>query len=237
MKRFLSLILILSFFQTFTSCKKEEDPKNKILPLGASRVDGAYPLFESYRFELWKLLQSDNVNVDFVGTQKDHAIRPDVNGVPFDLDHEGRSSWNSGQIYGNLEFVFSNIDAPDFVLFSSPGGNDALQELPYENAIKNIEGIIKKIQQKNPKITILIEQMAPGHSDIMEGELLRYFNLIETDVYTIAAKLTTPTSKVIVVDMASGFKDEFLADNIHYNEAGAKLIAKKYFEVLKPLLR
>ena len=39
---------------------KEGEPstsKNKILPLGASRVEGARPDFESYRYELWKLLE------------------------------------------------------------------------------------------------------------------------------------------------------------------------------------
>jgi hypothetical protein len=32
---------------------------NKILPLGASRVEGAKPLYESYRYELWKDLKEN----------------------------------------------------------------------------------------------------------------------------------------------------------------------------------
>lgn len=237
MKKVLSLIFVSFFFQIVISCKKEQDPKNKILPLGASRVDGAYPIFESYRYELWKLLRTDNADFDFIGTQKDHASRPDLNGVSFDLDHEGNSGWTSGQIYDNMDFVLSYVDAPDFVLLSSPGGNDALQALPYDNVVENIEAIIRKIQQKNPSVTILIEKMAPAHSDIMEGELLNYFNLIEADVDVIADNLTTTTSKIIVVDMASGFNDSFLADNVHYNESGARFIAGKYFDILKPLLK
>jgi hypothetical protein len=41
---------------------------------------------------------------------------------------------------------------------------------------------------------------------------------------------------VIVVDMATGFTDIFLADEIHYNEAGAEFIANRYYEALVGVL-
>ena len=51
----------------FCACNKDEEggPKpistsiNKILPLGASRVEGARPNYESYRYELWKDLKEN----------------------------------------------------------------------------------------------------------------------------------------------------------------------------------
>ena len=59
---YLFLALTLGLVQ---SCKKEvvnagpsasqSTSQNKILPLGASRVEGAPPSFESYRYEVWKL--------------------------------------------------------------------------------------------------------------------------------------------------------------------------------------
>ena len=46
----------------------------KIMSLGASRVEGDRPNYESYRYELWKLLIDGNWNFDYVGTQSDNAI-------------------------------------------------------------------------------------------------------------------------------------------------------------------
>ncbi|MDA0780440.1 MAG: hypothetical protein O2810_06320 [Bacteroidetes bacterium] len=37
---------------------------------------------------------------------------------------------------------------------------------------------------------------------------------------------------MIAVDMATGFSDKFLADNIHYNVEGAKFVAEKYYDKL-----
>ena len=61
-------ILALSFFFVVTSCTEEEaipptdnspnqtTARNTLMALGASRVEGARPEFESYRYELWKQL-------------------------------------------------------------------------------------------------------------------------------------------------------------------------------------
>jgi hypothetical protein len=50
---------------------------------------------------------------------------------------------------------------PDIVLFSSPGGNDLLNDLPYVDVIENVNAIIDLLQQVNPNITIVIELLAP----------------------------------------------------------------------------
>ena len=36
--------------------------------------------------------------------------------------------------------------------------------------------------------------------------------------------------------MYTAFNDNLLADDVHYNEEGAKFIADKYFNILKNLL-
>lgn len=212
------------------------DSDNRILPLGASRVEGARPNFESYRYELWKQLIDGAKEFDFIGTVDDEANYPAYNGLTFDEDHEGRGGWTSGQINANLEDWLSQTGAPDIVLFSSPGGNDGLQNLSYEEAIANINSIIDILQASNPSVTILIEKLAPATSDRMVGDLKTYFERMQEDVVTIATEQSTSSSQVIVVDMSTGFDDSFLADDVHYNEAGAKFIADRYYEVLSQVL-
>jgi len=210
--------------------------KNKILPLGASRVEGARPDFESYRYELWKLLVDSNVEFDFIGTRQDDANYPDYNNMTFDSDHEGRGGLTSGEILSGIEAWLLQTGAPDIVLFSSPGGNDALNGASYERAIANINAVIDALQSSNANVTIIIEQLAPARSDTMTDELTQFFNQMQQDVVAIANTQRTANSRVLVVDMASGFTDTFLADDVHYNEAGARFVAGRYFEVLEDIL-
>lgn len=209
---------------------------NTILPLGASRVEGARPVFESYRYDLWKQLNDGGYTFDFIGTRQDEGSYPNHTGLAFDLDHEGRGGWTSGQILNGINDWLDATGAPDIVLFSSPGGNDALQNLSYTDAISNINAIIDALQAKNPNVTILIEQMAPARSDAMTPQLSTYFTQMQSDVVTIATNQSTSTSRVIPVDMFTGFTDTFCADEVHYNEEGAAFIATRYYEALTDIL-
>ncbi len=216
-----------------TDFNSEASPGLKIMSLGASRVEGARPFFESFRYELWKQMVAAGWAFDYIGTVEDEASYPAFNERNFDLDHEGRGGWTSGQILSGLEGWIQATGIPDIVLFSSPAGNDALQNLDYEQSIANVNAIIDLLQEVNPNVVIIVEQLAPGKSEIMTGDLLHYFNRIQSDILTIAAAQSTTTSTVTGVDMFTGFTDDLLADDVHYNEAGAKFIADRYFIALE----
>ncbi len=209
---------------------------NKIMALGASRVEGNGPQYESFRYETWKDLIENNYSIDFIGTQNDPGSYPVIKNFNFDPDHQGRGGWTSGDILDQLESDLNLAGTPDVVLFSSPGGNDALQNLPYDEAIGNINEIVDILQDVNPNVTLIIEQMAPGRTDIMTEELLNYFNQLQDEILIIAKNKATTTSQVIAVDMFSGFTDAMLADDVHYNTKGAMFIAQRYFDVLTQVL-
>jgi lysophospholipase L1-like esterase len=226
----------------FTSCNKLK-PKpisnsiNKIMPLGASRVEGGQPDFESFRYELWKDLVDGSWDFDFTGTMTDEGTYADYAGEIFDADHEGRGGWTSGQIAEDIDHWIELVGVPDIVLFSSPGGNDALTGEPYGETIANINSIIDAIQASNPNVTIIIEQMAPARSDAMTTELTSFMDQILIDIPNIATAQTNSPSTVIAIDMNTGFTDSFFADDVHYNALGAKFIATKYYEVLSGILK
>ncbi|MDA8897366.1 hypothetical protein N9I97_01195, partial [bacterium] len=126
------------------ACQKNNQPKtasNKILPLGASRVQGDPPNYHSYRYKLWKKLLENGWSIDFVGSQIDPKSYNLVDNEEFDPNHEGHSGYTSGQILDDLDDWMATVDTPDIVLFSSPGGNDALDFLPYDDAVDNIVDI------------------------------------------------------------------------------------------------
>ena len=218
--------------------KKENtnDIPNKIMPLGASRVQGLTPLFESYRFELWKDLIDGGWDFDYIGTETETGSYPNYENLSFDPDHQGKMSWTSEKIFEELESILHETGYPDIVLFSSPGGNDILDGLPYENVIENINDIIDLFQDRNPDIVILIEQLAPGKTSFMTPELTLIFDQAVLDVKSIAQDQTDENSLVIPVNMFEGFADRYLADDIHYNTKGAEFIAQRYYEVLENVL-
>jgi hypothetical protein len=212
------------------------DIPNKIMPLGASRVQGFSPWFESYRYELWKDLIDGAWEFDYIGTETETGSYPNYEGLSFDPDHQGKMSWTSEQIFEELESVLYETGYPDIVLFSSPGGNDILDGLSYENVVENINDIIDLFQDRNPDIVILIEQLAPGKTSFMTPELTVIFEQAVLDVETIAQEQSNDNSQVIPVNMYDGFQDRHLSDDIHYNEEGAKFIAERYYEVLETVL-
>ena len=244
MRVIINILLMGISILVFNACGKGDDSNakprstsiNKILPLGASRVEGARPAFESYRYELWKDLKENNWTFDFIGTQSDNASYPAFNNNNFDIDHEGRGGWTSGQILNGLNGWLSETGSPGIVLFSSPGGNDILESLDYNQTISNINAIIDTLQANNPNVTILIEQPAQGRSNFMTTELTNAFNQMRQDVLAIADQQTTSTSQVIAVNMFTGFNDSYLADDVHYNESGADFIATRYYNVLENVL-
>ena len=85
-------------------------------------------------------------------------------------------------------------------------------------------------------MTIIIEQMAPGRSDIMTTELTDFFEQMQQEVLNMTTGQTTSTSQVLSVDLFTGFNNDLLADDVHYNESGADFIANRYYNVLVNIL-
>ncbi len=222
--------------QSNSNPKPQSNSINKIMPLGASRVEGDRPEYESFRYELWKDLTENSWTFDYIGTQSDGASYPMFNNRNFDIDHEGRAGWTSIRILNGINNWLAETGAPDIVLFSSPGGNDALGNLPYNQTLSNINEIVNALQNANPDVTIIIEQLAPLRSDLMTTELTNYFNQLQQDVLTIASEKSTTSSEVIAVDMYTGFHNSLFADGVHYNKSGADFIANRYYTVLENIL-
>jgi len=78
--------------------------------------------------------------------------------------------------------------------------------------------------------------MAPGRSDIMTTELTDFFEQMQQEVLNMTTGQTTSASEVLSVDLFTGFNNDLLADDVHYNESGADFIANRYYNVLVNIL-
>lgn len=191
---------------------------------------------ESYRYELWKNLTNENWTFDFVGTKKDKGFYPLHKDLEFDADHEGTGGIQTDGIIEILPEVLQTIGQPDVVLLGI-GGNDLLVEDPVSDIIHNIEHIIEVLQIHNPNIYIFLEQVAPAMSKVFPPEMVAAHQEFNKQIPQLALTQSTSKSKIIPIDMAFDWKDEYMADNVHYNKQGAKVIADRYFEEIKKFLK
>ena len=211
----ISLSYALFLLIIISSCKKDNEQDNDS--------------YESYRYELWKNLIDNNYNFDFIGREKDYGTYPLYAGLEFDNDHEGSGGFESEDVLANIDEILTTIASPDIVLLSI-GGNDLLDGgNPPSEPISNIVELVGILQTHNSNITIFLEKIAPANNETMTSSLTNKLNDFNSQIVSIANSLTSNTSKVIALDMNTNFNESYLADDVHYNELGAKFIADIYF--------
>ncbi|MEO1653195.1 MAG: GDSL-type esterase/lipase family protein [Bacteroidota bacterium] len=241
MKKLQVIFFALCIF-CFVGCSEESpspDPNPTpntnldILPIGDSRVQGLRPEFESYRFELWKNLLNANYTFDLVGNRFDDASYPDFNGQSFDRDHGGIGGDRTQDVLDRMPPLLNALNGPLEVVLLGIGGNDLLGGIPISTIMSNMNLIIDQFQAHSPDVTIFVEQIAPGRSDINTPELLSSFTEMNSQIAPLATTASTDRSSIIVVDMFTGWGDQYMADDVHYNEAGAKLVADRYFAAIQ----
>ncbi len=227
------LLLLLTIYSCDSDDPVTPDTSvNQILPIGDSRVDGARPAFESYRYELWKLLVDAEVEFDLVGpySDADHVGGyADYQGKSFDDDHAGVVSFQTEDVLRTMNLILLSSPQPDIVLLGI-GGNDLLNEDPTAEIIANINEIIDQLQATNENLVIVLEQIAPSRSDFITPEQTERFNEFNAAIATVGEQQSTNSSPVIVVNMAANWSDEYMSDALHYNEEGARVIAQRYFD-------
>ncbi|MEL6823558.1 MAG: hypothetical protein AAFP70_17500, partial [Calditrichota bacterium] len=64
-------------------------------------------------------------------------------------------------------------------------------------------------------------------------EITNRFNQFNIAIVNVASGQTTNSSKVIAINMAAGWQDNYLADDVHYNETGANIVGTRYFNAFE----
>ncbi|HHY85807.1 MAG TPA: cellulose-binding protein, partial [Verrucomicrobia bacterium] len=113
------------------------------------------------------------------------------------------------------------------------GANDVISGVPLETTTENFILIIQRLRAVNPQVTILLAQTPP-----FEGQDKVAMRLLRRAIRSVAKRENTRESRVYVVNLFGGFsvkKDTF--DGMHPDESGEQKIAKRFFKVLRRVLR
>lgn len=215
-------------FSRIQTTAQTESPV-RIMPLGDS-LTGGDAQRNSYRRPLWHLLNDAGYAVDFVGSRQANSsgeLPPDRD---FDLDHEGHSGARVDQI---LEERRDAIEAarPDIVLVLL-GTNDIIQEQSVESTAFELGLLIDMLRDINPNVTVLLGQLpdniAPNNQRIPG---------LNTQIAALAETADKPDSRVIVVDLYTGFNPgSDTLDGLHPTLSGEHKLANRWYQALVPVL-
>ncbi|CAM2957717.1 GDSL-type esterase/lipase family protein [Rariglobus hedericola] len=199
-----------------------------LMPLGDSITEGGEG-FHVYRYPLMEKLLQAGYRVAYVGSKTTRPVEGSPLGV---LSHEGYAGQNAAFIRARFETLYRQNPA-DIILVHA-GHNQFADQLPIPGLIKDTTAIITTARSINPKVIVLLAQVIPS------GKLPKYSYIPELNqqLATLAARLTTTASPVVIVDQASGFdwKTDTVADHVHPNQQGADKMAARWFDALTRVL-
>lgn len=181
------------------------------------------------------MLTEASFSVNMIGPLKDPGHYPKLGSLSFDPDHAGVGGFKTTDVLKHLHVVLDSEEMPDVILVGI-GGNDLIESKRRpERIFKNVLTIVERLQDAFPESDILVEQIAPAKSNLMQNDLRKRFDRFNALVGQTIAQQGTEISQVFSVDMSLGWSDDYLADAVHYNDKGAVFIASKYFVKIQNL--
>ena len=211
----------------------------KVLALGDSNTR-AFPHRATnggYRTELYRDLDANGFNVDFLGTSQ-HGPSD------IDRDHEGRGGFTidelsngggpnfngSGPRYIDIEAAVSGD--PHSVLLMA-GTNDILQGDSVGNMLRELRHLIDRIDAASPHTNVLLSSIIPNTSTTARENTTAHFNS------RILAEVVRPSvatgKQVTFVDMFNATRSlerELLSDGIHLTSRGYRQMADVWYDAL-----
>ncbi len=236
----------------------EKEPVTlKIMPLGNSITQGGEQ-HPSYRYELWKMLVDNGMDFEFVGSLDTNWFRNAPNTEhgadvaspkmgetykeqTFDNKHEGHWGWTTQELLNGKENPTAYKRdkgklgdwlkgyTPDVVLMHL-GTNDIIHSKGIHKTLERIELIVNQLRADNQNVAILMAKITPIPSTFAPVDSTNKFNSL---IPGLANKLSTPNSPIIVVDVNAGYNPEVHTyDGLHPNQAGEKLVAKRWHDAI-----
>lgn len=188
--------------------------------------------FSSLSFAQKKLIVLGDSLTEGYGVAKDAAF-PSV--LEKKLHEAGKKEWTivnagvSGSTTASgisrMKWLFKS--KPDAVLLAL-GANDGLRGLKVEDSQKHLAEVIKYAQEQKVRVILGGLYMPPNYGKKYTDDFKK--------MYESLAKQYKVTFIPFILDKVAGNPKYNLADGIHPNEEGHKIIAENVFEFLKGAL-
>jgi acyl-CoA thioesterase I len=146
-------------------------------------------------------------------------------GYPYDVVNAGVSGDTSA---GGLSRLDWSLEGDVRILVLELGANDGLRGLPVANMKRNLTEIITRAQSRGIKVMLTGMEAPPNFGAAYTAEFRQ--------VYGDLAKLPDVTFMPFYLDGVAGLPHLNIADGMHPNAEGARMIERAVWEKLEPLL-
>ena len=141
------------------------------------------------------------------------------------------ASATGGTTDGGLQRLPPHVKHGIDILILELGINDAFRGVPIDQIQKNLQEIIDKVKAKNPNARVVIAGMQlPGYTG---DDYVSAFGQMFVDLAAKNQAALVP----YLLEGVSGNPSLNLADGIHPNAAGQKILAENVWRALKPVAR
>lgn len=148
-------------------------------------------------------------------------------GKPAKVVNAGLSGETSAGGLSRIDWI---LRQPVDVFVLELGANDGLRGLPLDQTKKNLQAIIDKVKAKNPQVKIVIAgMMVPPN---MGPEYTAQFKKI----FPVLAKENNATLIPFLLENVAGNEKLNLADGIHPNIQGHRIVADNVYKVINTLI-
>jgi acyl-CoA thioesterase I len=131
---------------------------------------------------------------------------------------------------GGLSRIDWVLRQPVDIFVLELGANDGLRGLPLEQTQKNLQAIIDKVKAKYPKAKIVIAGM------MVPPNMGQAYAMKFKAIFPELAKKNNATLLPFLLQDVAGNEKLNLADGIHPNTEGHKIVAENVYKVISPLL-
>lgn len=132
---------------------------------------------------------------------------------------------------GGLSRIDWILRQPIDVFVLELGANDGLRGLPLAQTRNNLQAIIDKVKSKNPEVKIVLAgMMVPPN---LGNEYTSEFR----NIYPEMAKKNNATLIPFLLEGVAGDGKLNIADGIHPNVEGHKIVAGTVVKIIEPLLK
>lgn len=214
---------IMLFMLSCLAIMAGQQKRFTVMGFGDSITEGGEG-FATYLYPLWERLFSAGYEFDFIG--------------PHESECRIGKLANCGFRGKNVEFLDNITDSiyqkypADFVLIHA-GHNHFAEEKPVAGIIKSYRSIIRKMQQVNPKVHILLATV------VESGKLPKYSYIPMLNNAIVELVKEINSKYVTLVDMNAHFDwhTMTIADKVHPNKLGREYMGEVWFKAMMTLLK
>ncbi|MEP6654169.1 MAG: SGNH/GDSL hydrolase family protein [Myxococcales bacterium] len=209
-----------------------------VMPLGDSITQGKDGSTDEggYRETLFRLAHAAGKSIQLVGSRTNGPAT--VDGVAWPRTHEGYSGYTIPALLKN-DLTPNNIKTfkPNIVLLMI-GTNDLSvgEDMPEIR----LAGIVDTILNADPKLLLFVTQITPGQSDkVSYNQKVKTYN---EAIPGIVSQRAAAGKHIRLMDMNTPFLSNanystaLLANGVHPNDTGYKLMGQTWYAALSPLL-